>query len=227
MGWWRWDESGEQPCNRPRPSSLQKIITFTGGQSCGYRNPCTPEVHQASPTVSFTSEIPGQQGCEISRMRFRMKILGTLCTLALFLFLIAPAPGYSQDRDQDKPNQPQDEQKKDNDTARENGKAKQEDKAARPDENRRNDNPNMGQDDRQRRPEVNPQEQQQRDQQQREQRNDNREQQRPMNNDNRAVQQVIVTVTSTLAIAEDVFQMTSFVRTSAASITSMCSVSRS
>lgn len=119
-----------------------------------------------------------------------MKILGTLCTLALFLFLIAPTAGYSQDRDQDKPNQPQDEQRKDNDKARENGKAKQEDKAARPDENRRNDNPNVGrQDDRQRQPEANrPQEQQQRDQQQREQRNDNREQQRPIDNDHRAVQ---------------------------------------
>jgi len=114
-----------------------------------------------------------------------MKILGTLCTLALFLFLIAPTPGYSQDRDQDKPNQPRDEQKKDNDKVKENSKAKQEDKTARPDENRRNDNPNMGrQDEREKQPEAaRPQDQQQRDQ-----RNDAREQQRPMDNDHRAVQ---------------------------------------
>lgn len=122
-----------------------------------------------------------------------MKILGTLCTLALFLFLIAPAPGYSQDRDENKPNHPQDEQKpKDNDRARENG-AKPEDKAARPDDNRRNDNPNMGrQDERRQQPEANrPQEQQQRDQRNdnRDQRNDRREQQRPVDNNNqRAVQ---------------------------------------
>ncbi len=125
-----------------------------------------------------------------------MKILGTLCTLALFLLLIAPTPGYSQDRDQDKPNQPQDEQKpKDNDKAKENGKAKPEDKAARPDDNRRNDNPNMGrQDEHQKQPEANrPQEQQQRDEQQRDLHNQNNEQhpaaqQRPMDNDHRAVQ---------------------------------------
>lgn len=120
-----------------------------------------------------------------------MKNLGTLCSLALFLFLIAPTPGYSQDRDENKPNQPQDEQKAKDDKARENDKAKQDDrakqgeKASRPDENRRNDNPNMGrQEDRQKQPEASrPQEQQQRDQ-----RNDSREQQRPMDNDHRAVQ---------------------------------------
>jgi hypothetical protein len=112
-----------------------------------------------------------------------MKILGTLCTLALFLFLIAPTPGYSQD--ENKPNQPQDEQKpKDNDKAKENGKAKPEDKAARPDDNRRNGNSNMGRQDEQKQPEANrPQEQQQRDQ-----RNDSREQQRPVDNNQRAVQ---------------------------------------
>jgi hypothetical protein len=113
-----------------------------------------------------------------------MKILGTLCTLALFLFLIAPTPGYSQD--ENKPNQPQDEQKpKDKDKAKENDKAKPEDKAARPDDNRRNDNSNMGrQDEHQQQPEANrPQEQQQRDQ-----RNDTREQQRPADNDHRAAQ---------------------------------------
>jgi hypothetical protein len=115
-----------------------------------------------------------------------MKILGTLCTFALFLFLIAPTPGYSQDRDQDKPNQPQDEQKpKDNDKARQNDKGKQEDKTARPDEGKRNESPNAGrQDDRQKQPEANrPQERQQRDQ-----RNDSREQQRAVDNDHRAVQ---------------------------------------
>lgn len=120
-----------------------------------------------------------------------MKTLGTLCSLALFLFLIAPTPGYSQDRDENKPNQPQDEQKAKDDKARDNDKAKQDDrakqgeKASRPDENRRNDNPNMGrQEDRQKQPEASrPQEQQQRDQ-----RNDSREQQRPMDNDHRAVQ---------------------------------------
>lgn len=120
-----------------------------------------------------------------------MKNLGTLCSLALFLFLIAPTPGYSQDRDENKPNQPQDEQKAKDDKARDNDKAKQDDrakqgeKASRPDENRRNDNPNMGrQEDRQKQPEASrPQEQQQRDQ-----RNDSREQQRPVDNDHRAVQ---------------------------------------
>ena len=116
-----------------------------------------------------------------------MKILGTLCTLALFLFLIAPTRGYSQDRDENKPNQPQDEQKPKD---KENGKAKPEDKAARPDDNRRNDNPNMGrQDERQKQPEASrPQEQQQRDQ--RNQGGEQRpaEQQRPMDNDHRAAQ---------------------------------------
>ena len=117
-----------------------------------------------------------------------MKILGTLCTLALFLFLIAPTPGYSQDRDESKPNQ-QDEQKpKDND------KGKQEDKTARPDDNRRNDNPNMGRQDDRKQPEANrSQEQQQREQQQRDQDRNQREQrpaeqQRPMDNDHRAAQ---------------------------------------
>lgn len=119
-----------------------------------------------------------------------MKILGTLCTLALLLFLIAPTPGYSQDRDENKPNQPQDEQK-----PKDSNKGKQEDKAARPDEDRRNDNPNMGRQDDHKQPEANrPQEQQQqRDQQQREQRNQGREQhpaeqQRPMDNDHRVAQ---------------------------------------
>lgn len=108
-----------------------------------------------------------------------MKILGTLCTFALFLFLIAPTASYSQDRDQDKPNQPRDEQKKDND------KGKQEDKAARPDDNRRNDNPNMErQEDRNKQPEANRPQEQRRDQ-----RDDRREQQqRPMDNDHRAAQ---------------------------------------
>jgi hypothetical protein len=117
-----------------------------------------------------------------------MKILGTLCTLALFLFLIAPTPGYSQDRDENKPNQ-QDEQKpKDND------KGKREDKAARPDDTRRNDNVNMGRQDDRKHPEANrPQEQQQREQQQRDQDRNQREQrpaeqQRPMDNDHRAAQ---------------------------------------
>jgi hypothetical protein len=120
-----------------------------------------------------------------------MKILGTLCTLALFLFLIAPIPGYSQDRDENKPNL-QDEQKpKDN-------KGKQEDKA-RPDEGKRNDNPNLGRQDDRKQPEATrPQEQPQREQQQRDQdRNQDRnkereqhpvEQQRPMDNDHRAAQ---------------------------------------
>src|SRR6185312_6104162 len=121
-------------------------------------------------------------------MRFRMKILGTLCTLALFLFLIAPAPGYSQDRDENKPNQ-QDEQKpKDND------KGKREDKAARPDDSRRNGNPNMGRQDDRNQPEANrPQERQQREQQPRDQDRNQREQrpaeqQRPMDNDHRTAQ---------------------------------------
>lgn len=120
-----------------------------------------------------------------------MKILGTLCTLALFLFLIAPTPGYSQDRDENKPRQQQDEQKpKDNDRAKENGKAKPEDKVARPDDNRRNDNANMGrQGEREKQPEATrPQEQQQRDQ--RMQGHDQRpvDQQHPMDNDHRAAQ---------------------------------------
>ena len=105
-----------------------------------------------------------------------MRILGVLCTLALFLFLIAPAPGYAQD--ENKPNQPQDDQKaKDNDKAKQNDKAKPEDKTARPDEGKRQE-PNAGrQDERQNQPEANrPQEQQQRDQQ------------RPMDNNHRAAQ---------------------------------------
>jgi hypothetical protein len=117
-----------------------------------------------------------------------MKILGTLCTLALFLLLIAPTPGYSQDRDENKPNQ-QDEQKpKDND------KGKGEDKAARPDDTRRNDNRNMGRQDDRKHPEANrPQEQQQREQQQRDQDRNQREQrpaepQRPLDTDHRAAQ---------------------------------------
>lgn len=118
-----------------------------------------------------------------------MKILGTLCTLALFLFLIAPTPGYSQDRDENKPHQQQDEQKpKDNDRAKENGKAKPEDKVARPDDNRHN--ANMGrQGEREKQPEATrPQEQQQRDQ--RMQGHDQRpvDQQHPMDNDHRAAQ---------------------------------------
>jgi hypothetical protein len=118
-----------------------------------------------------------------------MKILGTLCTFALFLFLIAPTPGYSQDRDENKPNQPQDEQRPKN---RDNDKAKQEDRAARPDDNRRNNN--MDRDEHQKQPEASrPQEQQQRDQQERDQRNHARdqhpaEQQHPMDNDHRAAQ---------------------------------------
>jgi hypothetical protein len=105
-----------------------------------------------------------------------MRILGVLCTLALFLFLIAPAPGYAQD--ENKPNQPQDDQKaKDNEKAKQNDKAKQEDKTARPDEGKRQE-PNAGrQDERQNQPKANrPQEQQQRDQQ------------RPMDNNHRAAQ---------------------------------------
>jgi len=111
-----------------------------------------------------------------------MRILGVLCTLALFLFLLAPAPGYAQD--ENKPNQPRDDQKaKDNEKAKENDKARQEDKTARPDEGKRQEQPNAGrQDERQKQPEANrPQEQQQRGQQQ-------RDQQRPMDNDHRAVQ---------------------------------------
>jgi hypothetical protein len=117
-----------------------------------------------------------------------MKILGTLCTLALFLFLIAPTPGYSQDRDENKPNQPDEQKPKDND------KGKREDKAARPDDTRRNDNVNMGRQDDRKHPEANrPQEQQQREQQQRDQDRNQREQrpaeqQRPMDNDHRAAQ---------------------------------------
>jgi hypothetical protein len=116
-----------------------------------------------------------------------MKILGTLCTLALFLFLIAPTSGYSQDRDENKPNQ-QDEQKpKDND------KGKQEDKTARPDDSRRNDNPNMGRQDDRKQPEANRPQEQQREQQQRDQDRNQREQRpaeqpRPMDNDHRAAQ---------------------------------------
>ena len=105
-----------------------------------------------------------------------MKILGTLCTLALFLFLIAPTLGYSQDRDENKPNQ-QDEQKPKN-----NDKGKQEDKAARPDYSKRNDNPNMGRQDDRKQPEAN------RPQEQREQRP--AEQQRPMDNNNRRAQDI-------------------------------------
>ena len=110
-----------------------------------------------------------------------MRILGVLCTLALFLFLIAPPRGYAQD--ENKPNQPQDDQKaKDNEKAKQNDKARQEDKTARPDEGKRQE-PNAGrQDERQNRPEANrPQEQQQRDQQQ-------RDQQRPMDNNRGAAQ---------------------------------------
>ena len=93
-----------------------------------------------------------------------MRILGVLCTLALFLFLIVPGRGYAQD--ENKPNQRQ-----------ENDKTRQEDKTARPDEGKRQEQPNAGrQDDRHNRPEANrPQEQreqQPRDQQQRDQRRD-------------------------------------------------------
>jgi hypothetical protein len=108
-----------------------------------------------------------------------MKILGTLCALALFLFLIVPTPGYSQDRDENKPNQQDEQRPKDND------RGKQEDKTARPDDSRRNDNPNMGRQDDRQKPEANrPQEQ--RREQQREQRP--AEQQRPMDNNNRRAQ---------------------------------------
>jgi len=106
-----------------------------------------------------------------------MRILGVLCTLALFLFLLAPAPGYAQD--ENKTNQPQDDQKaKDNEKAKENDKAKQEDKTAKPDEGKRQEQPNAGrQDERQNQPEANrPEEQQQRDQQ------------RPMDNNHGAAQ---------------------------------------
>jgi hypothetical protein len=91
-----------------------------------------------------------------------MRILGVLCTLALFFFLLAPAPGYAQEN---KPSQPQDDQKaKDNEKA--NDKARQEDRTARPDEGKRDEAPNAGRrDERQNQPEANrPQEQQQRDQ---------------------------------------------------------------
>jgi hypothetical protein len=121
-------------------------------------------MYPASKGVKFTIEV-------------RMRILGVLCTLALFLFLIAPAPGYAQD--ENKSNQPQDDQKaKDNEKARENDKVRQEDKTARPDEGKRQEQPNAGrQDERQNQPEANrPQEQQQRDQQ------------RPMDNNHRAAQ---------------------------------------
>jgi hypothetical protein len=117
-----------------------------------------------------------------------MKIFGTLCTIALFLFLIAPTPGYSQDRDENRPNQQDEQRPKDND------KGKREDKAARPDDSRRNDNPNMGRQDDRKQPEANrPDEQQQRERQQRDQERNQRErrpaeQQRPMDNDRRAAQ---------------------------------------
>jgi hypothetical protein len=117
-----------------------------------------------------------------------MKIFGTLCTVALFLFLIAPTPGYSQDRDENRPNQQDEQRPKDND------KGKREDKAARPDDSRRNDNPNMGRQDDRKQPEANrPDEQQQRERQQRDQERNQRErrpaeQQRPMDNDRRAAQ---------------------------------------
>lgn len=99
-----------------------------------------------------------------------MKILGTLCTLALFLFLIAPIPGYSQD--ENKPQQQDERKQKENDKARENDRGKQderakpEEKAARPDENKRNEAPNAGrQEERPAQPEANrPQERQERDQ---------------------------------------------------------------
>ena len=123
-----------------------------------------------------------------------MRILGVLCTLALFLFLIAPSRGYAQD--ENKSNQPQDDQKaKDNDKAKQNEKAKQEDKTARPDEGKRQEQPNAGrQDERQNQPTANrPQEeksreQQQRDQQQRDQRRD--QGQRSTENDRRSGQDV-------------------------------------
>lgn len=97
-----------------------------------------------------------------------MRILGILCTLALFLFLIVSAPGYAQDRDTNNPNPPQDEHKQ-----KDKDKAKPEDRTARPDEGRQNEAPNMGrQDERQKQPEASrPQ-----------------EQPRPKDNDRRAAQ---------------------------------------
>jgi hypothetical protein len=110
-----------------------------------------------------------------------MRILGVLCTLALFLFLIAPSRGYAQD--ENKSNQPQDDQKAKDNKAKENDKARQEDKTARPDEGKRQEQPNAGrQDERQNQPTANrPQEEKPREQQP-------RDQQRPMDNNHRAVQ---------------------------------------
>jgi hypothetical protein len=121
-----------------------------------------------------------------------MKILGTMCTLALFLFLIAPTPGYSQD--ENKPQQ-QDEQKakdnekaKPNDRAKQDEKAKPEEKTARPEEGKRNETPNAGRQEDRQAPEANRQKEQQN-----QQRNDSRDQQRagqqrPMENNQHAVQ---------------------------------------
>jgi hypothetical protein len=122
-----------------------------------------------------------------------MRILGALCTLALFLFLIAPAPGYAQDREDNKQNQPQDDNKakdNNNDKAKENNRAPENDKArqqddrnARPNEARPQDDRNAGrQQDRQNRPEANrPEQQQQRDEHQ-------GQEQRPMDNNRRVDQ---------------------------------------
>ena len=118
-----------------------------------------------------------------------MRILGALCTFALFLFLIVSAPGYAQDRDDSKPQEqakPEDNNKpKDNDKAKENDQGKQEDRNARPDD-RRNEAPNAGrQDEHQNQPEAN------RPQEQRNQGHEQRpveQQQRPMDNDHRTAQ---------------------------------------
>src|SRR4029077_17421296 len=140
---------------RPRPSSPRQLNRYQGRQSCGYRKPRIPTAAKASHVVFWTSEVPGQQRCEIHDDEVGMRILGVLCTLALFLFLLAPAPGYAQD--ENKTNRPQDDQKvKDKDNEKANDKARQEDKTARPDEGKRQEQPNVGrQDERQKQLEAN------------------------------------------------------------------------
>jgi hypothetical protein len=123
-----------------------------------------------------------------------MKLLGTLCTLALFLFLIAPTKGYSQD--ENKPQQQDEQKSKDNNKAKENDRGKQDEKAkpeektARPDEGKRNEAPNAGrQEDRQTQPEANRPQEEQRNQQRNEGRDQHpAEQQRPMENNQHAMQ---------------------------------------
>lgn len=82
-----------------------------------------------------------------------MRILGVLCTFALFLFLIASGPGYAQDE-----NKPQEQTKpEDNGKAKDHDKAKpQEDRNARPEESKPQEQPNARrQDEHQNQPDAN------------------------------------------------------------------------